>query len=753
MRQIKFVVVLVLLLSCALVAQDQLTFSVRHLTSDGPIVREYWSGEILVKFWPMVGPESVRGVVSREIRSFYIFRPLAGTDSGNRSAIQPATLQGYYTLQLATSSPEQLQFLVETLKGNLSVEWVSLSPVFKKFGERPPTNDALVAKQWQFWRNDVFPGAIDWASVQNYKPTRNNIYVIGVDTGGCFGHPDFDWSRNFWNANTIDGKDAIDDNGHGCATMSVVAAKANNALGITGIDDFVRFGFVKALNAQGQANTEWIVKALLLASWKTEDIKSSDPNARVIVNLSFGANDDIPPVAEAIQALRKAGVIVVAAAGNSGINIDRFKVTPASVPGVIAIGACDWNGNVAGRGSWASNWGHMTVLLSAPGQEITVAVPVGAVSNTNLFHPSGYNTLDGTSFAAPHVAGAIALMLDRNPDLSEEQVRLRLANVNRQNDAVWILNDRVYKIDQVFGTGGSLSLKALLSEDRNPPARPVVEVYTIGHSSAKIRVSGISETIIALQYLASHKDGDWQKTILPVSDKVEKGAMEFALLGPDGSPLREDDYHYLIVRIADVAGNWSEWSEWSELIHTRKSVAVPITSLSLRDGPLVKYILQYCSASAPQFCQNAETWHQTTWPSYEGSVWHAGQGLDYRTLGGGSDLELVSNEIHLPISDSISVSFLSLLQMIGAGPQNMHFDIAQFGFEELDDNGKVVSSKILFEDLPNSKDWRELEELRADISQLAGKNVRFFWRFYFMTGSGGIGWVVANPQILLTARE
>lgn len=132
-------------------------------------------------------------------------------------------------------------------------------------------------------------------------------------------------------------------------------------------------------------------------------------NKAKILNLSFAGPDE-PLIGEVIAAAQAAGMIVVAAAGNNGP--DANPVFPAAYPGVIAVTATDKKDHLydkANRGDY--------VTVAAPGVRILAPIPRG-----------GFDFKSGTSFAAPHITGLIALMLERRPDLTATNIRAALSN-------------------------------------------------------------------------------------------------------------------------------------------------------------------------------------------------------------------------------------------------------------------------------------------------------------------------------------
>ncbi|MFN3301773.1 MAG: S8 family peptidase [Patescibacteria group bacterium] len=238
----------------------------------------------------------------------------------------------------------------------------------------------------------------------NYT-TGNGIKVGIIDTGIQLNHPDL--------ANNIKGgynainpkKSANDDNGHGTHVAGIVAAIYNN-IGVVGASHQAWLYAIKVLNASGSGYLSDVIEGI---EW------AINHNLQVI-NLSLGTSSNVQSFHDAIISAKNAGLVVVAAAGNNGGSV----LYPAAYPETIAVSAIDENNVIA---SW-SNRGP-EIDLSAPGVNIY-----------STYKKSRYATMSGTSMAAPHVTGAVALLLtriekcDTNNDgkCSPDEVQTRLQN-------------------------------------------------------------------------------------------------------------------------------------------------------------------------------------------------------------------------------------------------------------------------------------------------------------------------------------
>ncbi|HNY26473.1 MAG TPA: S8 family serine peptidase, partial [Candidatus Sumerlaeota bacterium] len=182
-----------------------------------------------------------------------------------------------------------------------------------------------------------------------------------------------------------------------------IGALGNNGVGVTGVCWRVKIMAIKIFNAAGNTTD-----AAILEGWQY----AADQGARVMNN-SWGGGPYSQAEKDAIDALGARNIIYVASAGNDALNMDSTPSYPASYDcaNIISVIATNRNDAMASF----SNYGATTADLAAPGVEILSCAPGG-----------GYQYMDGTSMAAPHVTGACALLLAARPDLTVAQVKSAL---------------------------------------------------------------------------------------------------------------------------------------------------------------------------------------------------------------------------------------------------------------------------------------------------------------------------------------
>jgi|694.fasta_scaffold07267_4 hypothetical protein len=192
---------------------------------------------------------------------------------------------------------------------------------------------------------------------------------------------------------------ANDDNGHGTFISSIIASKVNNSTGIAGINDRVNILPLKVLDSEGKGFLSDLIKAIQY---------SIDQNVSII-NLSLASTSFDPILNNIIESAYQRGVIVVAAAGNSGINITSPNVSPLNNDGnknwVVGVGAIDNKGN---RPNY-SNYG-LGVDVVVPGDKI-----LGYNNNNVLEYRSG------TSMAAAIMTGVLSAWRDYYGELNTDE--------------------------------------------------------------------------------------------------------------------------------------------------------------------------------------------------------------------------------------------------------------------------------------------------------------------------------------------
>jgi hypothetical protein len=214
---------------------------------------------------------------------------------------------------------------------------------------------------------------------------------------------------------------------HGLWTAGIIGAVGNQHIGVAGVNWNVKLRPIRVLDITGTGDFFDIAQGILYAAGLPAEGAGGvmvQTTAAPIINLSLGGTADVPVLANAVAAAVAAGSLIVASAGNDGLD-DIVPDYPASYPGVMAVGAVGMDGVLATY----SNAGTK-ISVAAPGGDFRLDDNGGggilgpgwnfAVNAPNLIF--GY----GTSGAAPFVSGIAALLLAQTPGLTAAQLRSRI---------------------------------------------------------------------------------------------------------------------------------------------------------------------------------------------------------------------------------------------------------------------------------------------------------------------------------------
>ncbi|MDC1067840.1 S8 family serine peptidase [Candidatus Kapabacteria bacterium] len=190
-----------------------------------------------------------------------------------------------------------------------------------------------------------------------------------------------------------------DEQDHGTLVSGIISAKNNNGLGITGSAYDSKLMTLRAFDAGGEGESDDVARCIIYAAM----------NGARVINMSFGESFKSPIVADACEFAYSMGCVLVASSGNN----NNFRTHyPSDLPEVISVAGT----NQENRRYGFSNYGSY-IDISAPGNDVLT-------TNRN----NEYKRVNGTSFSAPFIAGASALLLEKNPDLSPSRVKSILQN-------------------------------------------------------------------------------------------------------------------------------------------------------------------------------------------------------------------------------------------------------------------------------------------------------------------------------------
>jgi|GEM_PF-5564148 len=404
---------------------------------------------------------------------------------------------GLDRIHIITLTPEQdLQQTLQMYLNDDTIQWVeSLDSVVKG----PSVNDPYFNSQGTFKENlDDLWGhhVVNLKNVWEDYTTGEGVVVADINSGLDITHPDI---GNVWvnpgedpdpNGIDDDGNGFVDDingynfveceeylrdadgrqlgcvegkthdpngdisdlNGHGTHCTGIMSAQGNNNIGSIGVAHGATYMPVRALNEGNSGGWEYFAEAIMYAVNNDADV----------INISAeGGFTNL--LDDAITYAYRAGVILIAPAGNNFLNLDYQTVMPASLPAVITVSAFDPDFNLSvWSADRASNFGQK-IDISAPGSDVLSLIS----SQTPMADPSMmYETVGGTSFSSPYVAGIAALLKSLDKTLDTEGVR-RILRLTATDDT---MNPG---FDPYFGYGVVNAHKAvqmLLSIESSPSA-------------------------------------------------------------------------------------------------------------------------------------------------------------------------------------------------------------------------------------------------------------------------------------------
>ncbi len=327
------------------------------------------------------------------------------------------------------SSDTTVSKAIETLKNDPNVIYAEPNYIFRK-AINP--NDTFFQDQWNMSKIHATDA---WDKFTGSNDINNSKIIAVLDTGIAYIHEDI--AANLWHdpskvqgdldyygksfgGSTINPMDDDTEDSHGTHVSGIIGAVGNNNKGVTGVNWAVRIMAVKVLQCYQNGIYNRNCPAILADVY--DGMEYAIEKGANIINMSL-ESDVIgsPPksLQDAMSLTAGKNVIVISAAGNANKNLDTNSVYPASIKTSNSIAVAASNSNDALATNY-SNFGHHTVELAAPGSNIYSTV---WYNNT-----SSYNYLSGTSMAAPHVAGAAALIWNANPTLSAYQVKARILN-------------------------------------------------------------------------------------------------------------------------------------------------------------------------------------------------------------------------------------------------------------------------------------------------------------------------------------
>jgi subtilisin family serine protease len=290
-------------------------------------------------------------------------------------------------------------------------------------------NDPYYVNGTLWWLNNTGQnGGVAGADIKTPQAwdilnSAGKIVVAVVDSGVRATHEDL--AANMW-INPVDGghgfnaftgtNDPTDDFGHGTQVAGILGAVGDNGLGITGVAWEAQIMACKCLDNTGNGPASAFIACLDYAR----------TNGARVINASLDTSINSLAISNAVLAVHDAGIILVASCGNGNslfphVNVDISPRYPACYPfdNIVSVAYTTRTDDLGA----VSFYGPTSVDLGAPGDEVTSTT---SGSDQAYFVSTSSVRISGTSFAAPLVAGTCAMMLERYPDETYQQIIARI---------------------------------------------------------------------------------------------------------------------------------------------------------------------------------------------------------------------------------------------------------------------------------------------------------------------------------------
>lgn len=439
---------------------------------------------------PAAGNSEARGWLANKTRILQNQNARAnGLGAPNANANPKATaalskLNRTFTIDLP--SGQSLNEALDALKALPEVENAEPAQLYRT---TYVPNDPLYSSQWEHqltnmeaaWdvergEADVIVAIVDSGVDYLHEDLQSNMWT---NTDGSHGYDFINLNTQSWidaGYELIEGEDYVgwdndpmDFNGHGTHCAGIVAA-ADNEVGIVGVAPGTKimalragFSIRRGTQTYGSLPHSAIINSIIFAA----------DNGADVINMSFGGGGYSESLKNAIDYAYSQGVVLVSSAGNEDYWVEGY---PANYPGVISVASLGETGEKAYYSTYGS-W----VDIAAPGGDmlngrgILSTVPsVGTLSSS-----TGYRELQGTSMAGPYVAGAAALLLSHQPQLTQQEVENAL--IESGDEIVNPSGNKVYGLS-------SLNVNALINYTQFS-----TETVAISYPNARQLLNGIVE--------------------------------------------------------------------------------------------------------------------------------------------------------------------------------------------------------------------------------------------------------------------
>lgn len=373
--------------------------------------------------------------------------------------IRPMSGNAHVLKLVSPLTPSEAQAVAAQIARQASVAYAEPDYIRQAIGEVPSRvaapllvpNDPFYGSQWHYNYVPNTSEGINLPAAWDITTGISTTVVAVIDTG-ILNHsdlagrtvPGYDFISDAFTGNDGNGRDnnpadpgdwvttdecgyphaAEDSSWHGTHVAGTIGAASNNGSGVAGVNWNAKILPVRVLGKCGGFTSD-IVDGMRWAAGLSVSGVPANANPAKVINMSLGGPGTCSLTEQiAINEIVGAGTAIVVAAGNS--NTDAGAFSPASCSGVITVASNNRQGNRA----WYSNYGSV-VEVAAPGGDTTISDANGVLSTldggtTTPANDNSYAYFQGTSMAAPHVAGVVSLLVGQYPALTPGEISAHL---------------------------------------------------------------------------------------------------------------------------------------------------------------------------------------------------------------------------------------------------------------------------------------------------------------------------------------
>ncbi len=490
--------------------------SAKSLPTEGDVEPDFVPGKIIVRFKPEI---SEADAIARLVRVY------ADVKLENRGLRYPGgssyifTTDAYKNEQLSRKEAQAHTLSVlERLKADPAVRYTELNTI--AHAQTVPTDSFFDAGfQWNL-------RAIGLPTAWELTKGSPEVVVAVLDTGIRADHPElaplllpgYDFVSDPISAGDLDG---IDPNPtdplrpgasfHGTHVAGTIAAASNNGKGLAGVAWNVRLMPIRVLGSQG-GDPDDIIDGMLYAAGLPNRSNTIPTRSAQVINMSLTAKSTLcgdTDYQNVIDMIRAKGISIVVAAGNHAefdpsTGLTNPTTSPASCRGVIAVGAVTSQLKPA---SYSTH--HPYVFIAAPGGDISRSPFEGILSTMKVSESNvpQYQFFQGTSMAAPHVAGVIALMRSVNPSLTPAAIE-QILKETAIDDSDLPGKDDFYgygllRADLAVGRAAS----TLVPRMPIPYPQPVIVIFDSATGTEDVKINNVGFPPLDLSTVTVETDG------------------------------------------------------------------------------------------------------------------------------------------------------------------------------------------------------------------------------------------------------